>query len=103
MWLVLACIKTLPGALLSTFQKDITLTNMFDKYSTIGFKLKDEIDLKTLLLTNGGRTQYYDKTAFLLGSCSKKYLKFRAFVILLTFIFIAFKNVLVHLQLSIID
>ena len=44
LWLVLAC---LPDALLSTFQKNITLTNMFDKNSTIGFKLKDEIDLKT--------------------------------------------------------
>ena len=39
--------KKLPDALLSTFQKDINLTNMFDKFSTIGFKLKDEIDLKT--------------------------------------------------------
>ena len=39
--------KNSPDALLNTFQKDITLTNMFDKYSTIGFKLKDEIDLKT--------------------------------------------------------
>ena len=46
---------------------------MFDKYNTIGFKLKDEIDLKTFLLTNGGRTQYYGKKAFLLGSGSKRY------------------------------
>ena len=76
---------------------------MFDKYSTIGFKLKDEIDLKTFLLTNGGRTQYYGKKAFLLRSGSKRYLKFGVFVILLTFIFIAFKNALVHLQLFIID
>ena len=49
---------------------------MFDKYNTIGFKLKDEIDLKTFLLTNGGMTQYYGKKACLLGSGSKRYLKF---------------------------
>ena len=61
--------KKLPDALLSTFQKDITLTNMFDKYSTIGFKLKGEIDLKTFLLTYGGRTKYYGIKAFLLESC----------------------------------
>ena len=56
--------KKIPDALLSTFQKDITLRNMFDKYNTIGFKLKDELDLKTCLLTNGGRTQYYGKKHF---------------------------------------
>ena len=77
---------------------------MFDKYNTIGFKLKDEIDLKTFLHTNGGRTQYFDKKACLLGSGSKIYLKsLKITVIQLTFHFIAFKNVLVHLQLLIID
>ena len=52
---------------------------MFDKYSTIGFKLKDENDFKTLQLINGERTQYYGKNIF------------GVFVILLTFIVNAFK------------